>query len=310
MEQVKIPKEIEKFLTHISIEKGFSPKTSKAYGKDLAQFAEFAFKSPLVEKKGTSGAIDFEKMEVIAVRSFVAELHRKKLAPSSIERKLSALRAFFRYLAREGMVEKNIAEAVPLPKKPKKMPKFLSVDEAFALMDSADKGSPTMLRDRAMLELFYSSGLRIAELQGLNAEDVDLTGNLVRVMGKGSKERIIPVGKKAAVAIRELMKSNGKDSGPLFYSRLKKRLSMRQTYEVVVKHGIRAGIIKRLTPHMIRHTFATHMLNGGADLRAIQELLGHSSLGTTEKYTHVGIERLMNVYDSAHPHARKRRGGG
>ena len=287
------------------MEKGFSPKTSKAYGKDLAQFAEFAFKSSLTEKNKKTGALDFTKMEVMAVRSFVAELHRKKLAPSSIERKLSALRSFFRYLAREGIVDKNIAEAVPLPKKPKKTPKFLSVDEAFALMDSTDKKSPTSLRDRAMLELFYSSGLRIAELQSLNAESVDLTEHLVRVMGKGSKERIVPVGKKAIDAIRSLIAENGKQSGPLFISNRKRRLSMRQTYEVVVQHGIKAGIIKRLTPHMIRHTFATHMLNGGADLRAIQELLGHASLATTEKYTHVGIERLMNVYDNAHPHARK-----
>jgi integrase/recombinase XerC len=305
VESEKLPKEIEKFLKYIINEKGFAEKTLKSYSVDLKQFTDFAKVSKLVSKKN-DGSVDFRAIKTNAIRSFVADLHRRKLSPATIERKISTLRAFFRFLARKNIVDKNPATAVPLPKKPKRLPKFLTVDEADALMASVDKKSPHAKRDKAILELFYSSGLRIAELHTVNVEDLDLLKKVVRVTGKGSKERVVPVGRKALTALRELIDETGKRKGPLFMSKPGKRLSLRTLYDIIVRQGVKSGILKRVTPHMLRHTFATHVLDGGADLRSIQEMLGHSSLSTTEKYTHVSLDHLMDVYDRAHPHAKKK----
>lgn len=296
------PAEVEEFITYISIEKNFSPLTIKSYRKDLEQFINFARVSNL---SGTSKArLNFRQMEPRLIRSFIADLHRKRLSPSTIERKFSAVRSFFKYLVRKGWTDRNIARLVLTPKKPKRTPKFLTVDEAFALVENLDSSSPFYRRDKAILELFYSSGSRIAELQSLNIEDMDLDSRFVRIRGKGNKEREVPVGRKALAAIKELLHEEQRDGGPLFISKRSKRLSVRAIFNIVVKHGIKSGIFKRVAPHMLRHTFATHMLDGGADLRAIQEFMGHSSLATTEKYLHVGLDRLMEVYDKAHPHAR------
>ena len=220
-----------------------------------------------------------------------------------MERKLSALRAFFKYLVREGWMDNNIAAMVPAPKKPKRIPRFLSVDEVFAILERLDPKDKNYLRDRAMLELFYSSGLRVSEIASVSIGDVDMERGMTRVLGKGGKERLVPIMRKALEAIRELIDDIGRDVGPLFTSRGNRRISVRTVFNMVVNRGIKGGVFKRVTPHMLRHTFASHLLDGGADLRAIQELLGHASLATTQKYTHIALDHLMKVYDKAHPHA-------
>ncbi len=295
------------FLNYLRVEKNFSPNTIKAYKKDLAQFVEF-----LKNRRGhkSSGPEpDFGALDTMDLRGFAADLHRQKQNPSSVGRKLSCLRTFFRYLLREGIVKKNIASAVPIPKKPVKRPRGLTVDDAFALMASPDGEKRNGPRDRAVLELFYGCGLRIAELHTLDMEDYDPDAKSLRVVGKGRKERIVPVGAKAVSALRDYMAESGTATGAMFRSSRKKRLAVRSIYNVVIRHATKAGIAGSVSPHTLRHSFATHMMDGGADLRTIQELLGHASLGTTQKYTHVSLDRLMKVYDDAHPHAKKRRVG-
>ena len=290
---------IEKFLLYIGTAKNFSPHTLKGYRNDLAQFSRFAAARGL----GEENALRFADMEAATVRGFGADLHRRKVEPSTIERKLSALRTFFRFLLREGEVKKNPALAVPIPKKPKTRPKVLNVDDAFGMVESAGEDAP---RDRAMLELFYGCGMRISELAGLKRGDFDPVSCTIRVMGKGSKERELPVGRKALEALSAYLAKSPGRTGPFWPNKEGKPLAVRSVYNVVVKYARKAGVPAGVSPHTLRHSFATHMLDGGADLRAIQELLGHESLATTEKYTHVGIDHLMKVYDAAHPHAHKK----
>lgn len=290
---------IEKFLLYIGTAKNYSPHTLKNYRNDLAQFSRYA----ATRGFGEENALRFADMEAATVRGFGADVHRRKMAPATIERKLSSLRTFFGFLLREGEVKKNPALAVPMPKKPKIRPTVLNVDDAFGIIESAKDDAP---RDRAMLELFYGCGMRISELAGLRREDFDPVTRIIRVTGKGSKERELPVGRKALEALGAyLMKLPGK-TGPLWPNKAGKPLAVRSIYNVVIKYARKAGAPAGVAPHTLRHSYATHMLDGGADLRAIQELLGHESLATTQKYTHVGIEHLMRVYDNAHPHAHKK----
>lgn len=286
------------FLDYVAVEKGFSPHTLKSYREDIIQFAGF------VRARGLcgDGGPEWEAVEPATVRAFAADLHRRKMSPATIERKLCALRSFFRHLARETGLKKNPALAVAIPKKPKTRPRALNVDDAFALMESATKSGP---RDAAILELFYGCGMRISELQPLRREDVDTVSRTLRVFGKGRKERVLPVGGKALAALEAWLAASPGARGALFPGKGGKPLSVRAIYNIVVKYARKAGAPADVSPHTLRHSFATHMLDGGADLRAIQELLGHSSLATTQKYTHVGLDHLMKVYDAAHPHARK-----
>ncbi|MBI5177750.1 MAG: tyrosine recombinase XerC [Nitrospinae bacterium] len=284
------------FLRYISIEKNFSPHTLENYGLDLRQFAAFA----AAKGYGADGGVAYGRIEPAVVRAFAADLHRRKMSPATIERKLCALRTFFKYLVREGKAKKNAASAVAIPKKPQQRPRAMNVDDTFALVESAKQPA----RDRAMLELFYGCGLRISELHGLDRDDLDADSRTVRVMGKGRKERILPVGRKATEALAAFIAAEKETSGPLFRSARGGRLTVRAIYNVVIKHARLAGAPLGVSPHTLRHSFATHMLGGGADLRAIQELLGHASLATTQKYTHIDIDHLMTVYDKAHPHAR------
>lgn len=290
---------IEKFLLYIGTAKNYSPHTLKNYRNDLVQFSRYA----VTRGFGEENALRFANMEAATVRGFGADLHRRKMGPATIERKLSALRTFFGYLLREGEVKNNPALAVPIPKKPKTRPKVLNVDDAFAMVESAKEDAP---RDRAMLELFYGCGMRISELTGLRCEDFDPVTCTIRVMGKGSKERELPVGRKALEALNEYLLKLPDKTGPLWPNKEGKPLAVRSVYNVVIKYARKAGAPVGVSPHTLRHTFATHMLDGGADLRSIQELLGHESLATTEKYTHVGINHLIKVYDAAHPHAHKK----
>lgn len=291
----------EGFLKYISVEKNFSAHTLKSYALDISQFAAFARAKGLV---ASGGGADYAAVETLTVRAFAADMHRRKMKAPTIERKLCALRTFFKYLVRQGIVAKNAASAVAIPKKPQSRPRAMNVDDVFSMMEAAVPDGPAQKRDRAILELFYGCGVRISELQGLNREDFDADSRTIRVMGKGSKERILPVGRKAMEALAAHLEEMRERRGPVFRSPRGARLAVRSIYNIVIKYARKSGAPMDVSPHTLRHTFATHMLNGGADLRAIQDLLGHASLATTQKYTHVGIDHLMRVYDDAHPHAR------
>ena len=298
--------EFESYLKH---EKNASDHTVKNYIGDLAQFKKFLGAYRLCLE-------DLSRIDHRVIRHFLSFLHQKKYHKSSMGRKVASLRSFFKFLHRERVVEVNPAKAVATPKAEKKHPRFLSVDDAFRLMEMPDEKTGSGLRDKAILEVFYSSGVRISELAGLNEEDVDLSVGLMKVMGKGRKERIVTLGSHAVRAIERYLKSkdapqegtfHAAKKTPLFLNRYGERLGIRGIRRVVEKYVREYAVPFRISPHGLRHSFATHLLEGGADLRSIQELLGHVSLSTTQKYTHVSMDKLMEVYDKAHPRAHKKR---
>ncbi|MBJ6749181.1 tyrosine recombinase XerC [Geomonas anaerohicana] len=286
---------IEQFCAYLETERNVSPHTLAAYQSDLEQFASF------LEGRGEPRP---EGVDHLAIRQYLAQLH-KGHAKSSIGRKLSAIRALFRFLLREGRLEKNPAELVSTPKKEKRLPFHLNIDQVSALVE-APAGTRLPLRDRAVLETLYSCGIRVSELTGMNVGDVDLTDGVARVMGKGGKERIVPVGSFARAALAAYLDERGAPAPaePLILNSRGKRINRRSVTRIVDDHMLLIAAMRKVSPHTLRHTFATHLLEGGADLRAIQELLGHASLSTTQKYTHVSIDKLMEVYDKAHPKAR------
>ena len=288
---------IEQFCSYLENERNASPHTVAAYRSDLAQFAAF-----LAAQKKESAP---EKVDHLAVRQYLAQLHKGR-AKSSIGRKLSALRALFRYLMREGKVAKNPAELVATPKKEKRLPFHLNIDQVTALVGAPSGSGELTLRDRAVLETLYSCGIRVSELTGLNVGNVDLGSGLARVLGKGGKERIVPVGSCAVRALSAYLAERGNPppDAPLILNARGGRLTRRSIGRIVDAHMLLISTMRKASPHTLRHTFATHLLEGGADLRAIQELLGHASLSTTQKYTHVTLDRLMEVYDKAHPKAK------
>ncbi len=292
---------IDRFQKYLNVERNMSAHTCAAYRRDLAEFVTF------LTSHGGTDATMLPRIDHLLLRCYLAELHKKNQR-TSIARKLSTLRTFFRYLVREGALPTNPAEAVATPKRNRYLPKTLSVDESAALMERGHGTTALALRDRAILELFYSSGLRIGELTGLNVDGLDLRENLVRVLGKGRKERIVPVGRKAHDALCAYLEARGAvaDDQPLFVNHRGGRLTPRSIQRHLKTQLIKAGVIKDISPHALRHSFATHLLDGGADLRAIQELLGHASLSTTQRYTQVSVDQLMAVYDKAHPRSRKK----
>ena len=292
---------LDRFQQFLAVERNVSVHTCAAYRRDLAEFHAFL--------SGAGGeAVNLSRIDHLRLRRYLAELHKRNQR-TSIARKLSALRTFFRYLVREGALATNPAEAVATPKRNRYLPKTLSVDEAATLMERGHSTTLLALRDRAILELFYSSGLRISELTGLDVGGLDLRENLVRVLGKGRKERIVPVGRKAHEALVAYLDARGPlaDDQPLFANHRGGRLTPRSIQRHLKVWLIKAGVLKDISPHALRHSFATHLLDGGADLRAIQELLGHASLSTTQRYTQVSVDQLMAVYDKAHPRSRKKR---
>ena len=282
------------FLRYLDLQRGASPHTLRGYAADLAEFRAFLSRE---------GVGDVAIADARAVRAWLAWLHERKLAKSSIARKLATVRSCFRYLARVGRVEVNPARQVRSPRLPKRLPSFLPKDESKDLLDAGAERSPAGLRDHALLELLYATGLRVAECCGLDLDDVDRRGGAVRVMGKGGKERVVPAGDAALEALDAWLLVRGPRRGALFTNARGGRLGARSVHRIVKRRARAAGIDRRVTPHTLRHTFATHMLGEGADLRLIQELLGHSRLTTTQRYTHVSPEHLMKVYDSAHPRA-------
>lgn len=291
---------ISRFERYLRDERNYSPHTCSAYRRDLAEFATFLQKEGITDRQGLT------RVDNLLLRRALAELHRR-CRRTTIARKLSAWRSFFRFLVREGLLTSNPADGLATPKLSSYLPKTLSVDEACTLMERDHRNDLLGLRDRAIVEMLYSCGLRISELTGLDVGDLDLQQNLVRVLGKGRKERIVPVGHKARTAIIDYLEARGApaEDEPLYLNARGGRLTPRSVQRNLKTRLIKAGILKDISPHALRHSFATHLLDGGADLRAIQELLGHSSLATTQRYTHVEIDRLLNVYRDAHPRAKK-----
>ncbi len=296
---------IDRFIDYITLERGASPHTSRAYRKDLELFAAFLEEQKL--------PCDVSKIDYLTIRLYLGHLYQKgQIKRASVVRKLASLRTFFRYLKREGVVEKNPATMVAIPKGRKTLPHAFSVDEAFRFLDIPDAASPLGGRDRAILEFLYSSGLRVGELTSLMLNDLDLDSGMVRVLGKGRKERMVPIGSKAVEALKlyltrrdELMEEGQRDPHYLFLNHRGGRLTARSVGRMIKKYLLQAGMVKEASPHTFRHSFATHLLDAGADLRGIQELLGHASLSTTQKYTHVSPAKLMEVYDRTHPRAKK-----
>lgn len=298
---------VQKYAWHLRNERNLSPHTLRNYLSDLEQFQNF-----LVERKlalDAGGKVDAGKVDIHVVRAYLASLaqDRKK---SSIGRKLAALKGFFRYLVHNKRIDKDPLLLISSPKQEKPLPKFLTVDDAFQLLDTVKLGTGLDQRDRAMLEVFYSTGIRVSELVGLDWADIDIQLGIVRVVGKGSKERIVPIGAVAlksleayADAARQQWKVACRGATPVFLNHRGRRITTRSVARIVEKHLKLAGIEIKMGPHGLRHSFATHLLNGGADLRVIQELLGHVSLSTTQRYTHLNLDQLTAVYDKAHPRA-------
>lgn len=300
---------IKAFEFHIEMERNLSPHTRKSYVADLKQFKTFLEENIHKENTG-AGLKPPEHIDHLAVRMFLALLYKKKVKKVTIARKLAALRTFFGFLQREGKLDVNPAEMIQAPKSEKYIPPFLSVDEMLTILDSSFPDDVPGYRDKAILELFYSTGIRLSELTGLNIEDAYLDEALLKVRGKGKKERLVPVGVKALDALAgyikirsELGKAGSKGDEPLFTGTKGTRLTPRSVARIVDKYVQLSGLGRKISPHKIRHSFATHMMDAGADLRSIQELLGHESLSTTQKYTSVSVSRLMDVYDKAHPKA-------
>ncbi len=293
-------KHIFDFLTYLRNERTVSPHTLRSYHSDLEQLSAFLGDKEL-------SAVDHQML-----RRFIAHLLQDEVKKSSIARKLSAIRAFFRYLNREGFLTSNPARLVATPRREKRLPSVLTADDALRLMESPTAKKPaddvTVLRDRAVLETLYSTGIRASELIGMNREDIDRADSLIRIRGKGRKERIVPIGPKALDAIGAYMRclTGSSEIAAVFLGPSGKRLTARTVQRILENHRKQLGLRQKASPHTLRHSFATHLLESGADLRAIQELLGHASLSTTQRYTHVNLDSLMEVYDKAHPKARKK----
>jgi len=291
---------IERFQDYLSVEKGSSPRTSEAYLRDLTRFATFAHIKGASEPAGVSAR---------TLREFVYHLKDLGLSPSSIRRNISAVRGYFRFMVEEGELVRDPSERLDTPKRWRTLPEVLSVDEAKRLLDSPSLDEPLAFRDRAMLELAYGAGLRVSEWISLGVRDVLMDDHLVRVFGKGSKERLVPIGRRAigavAIYLRELRPAieRGKGKGMLFLNARGDPLSRMGAWKILRKYVEIAGITKVVSPHTLRHSFATHLLEGGADLRAVQEMLGHADISTTQIYTHVDREYLRNVHRQFHPRA-------
>ncbi len=297
--------EIGDFLDYLTFERNVSPNTIIAYRDDLESFIGFLSNDYLTMGRDQ---LDLKRVDHLAVRSFLAHLSRRKLARATVARHLSTLRSFFKFLVREEIVEANPARTVATPKREKHLPAVLQTSDVALLLEQPDTSRTLGIRDAAWLELLYASGLRISELTGVDLDDLEMRSRLVKVRGKGSKERIVPFGSKAETALRaylavrdELIRNPEEQAVFVNYrgERITTR-SVRRLFEEYVRGAsLRAGV----SPHTLRHSFATHLLNAGADLRGIQELLGHASLSTTQKYTHLNDWQLMAVYKKAHPRA-------
>jgi integrase/recombinase XerC len=300
---------IERYLEHLRDERALSPHTLRAYGSDLERFLDFLafeFLSRRVDEVAP-GDVD-----ALAVRSFLAFLSREGVGRTTQARALSTVRGLLKFACREGLITENPAASVRTPKQPRKLPRHLRPGEVENLIEAADGAEPLELRDRAILELLYASGLRVGELVSLDWRDLDVEGRFLRVVGKGGKERMVPFGRLAAEALGQWLRAwdeiragRTDDGEPVFLNNKGGRLTDRSVRRILDRYTRDAAVAAGIHPHTLRHTFATHLLEGGADLRSIQELLGHSSLSTTQKYTHLDIERLLSLYRQSHPRAKR-----
>lgn len=282
---------LEKFLTYLDIEKNYSAHTLLNYRLDLNEFADFL------------GATPIETATYPDLRRFLAQLKAKNHKPRTLARKLSSLRSFFKFLQREGVVKTNPAYLLVTPKLDKPLPHFLSEKEAVDIIEAPKDNKLSCLRDKAIFEVLYSTGIRVSELVGLNVDDVDFIGNIIKVLGKGKKERMAPIGNQALDALKEYL-DRRQIKGPfVFANKNGTRLTARGVRNIINKYILRMASGGHVTPHMFRHSFATHLLNHGADLRSVQELLGHVNLSTTQVYTHMTTDWLKKVYNQSHPRA-------
>ena len=290
------------FITKLEHEKGFSEHTLRAYHKDLLQFDNF-LKS---EKR-----VSLESINHLLLRKFLAVLRSKNYSKTTVARKLASIRSFFKFLIQKGELVSNPFEMLRTPKQDKKLPHFLSINEVDLLLKTPDRSNVMGLRDMAILETLYSTGIRVSEVVGLDENNIDFFAGMIKVQGKGKKERLVPIGSHALKAINEYIdsksksrrngKRQGNSSGPLFLNKFGDRLTARSVARSLDKYLKMSGVNLLTSPHTFRHSYATHLLDKGADLRAVQELLGHSNLSTTQVYTHVTTERLKSVYDKSHP---------
>jgi len=289
---------VEEFMVHLEGDRNASPYTLRNYRTAIAGFRHFCPDTP------------WRDLTADQFKSYLFELSKAGRKKAGIRLEFSALRAFFRFLVQRGHLQKNVLTGVLLPKPGKRLPVFLTAEQTGRLLTAPQRAPDTKqapswmkARDTAILELFYGAGLRISELAGLNVEQTDFISETVKVFGKGSKERLCPIGPEAAGAIQQYRMAAGVQSGALFINKQRKRMSPRSIWLLVKKYVLQEGLPITITPHKLRHTFATHLLDAGADLRSVQTLLGHASLSTTQIYTHVTVERLRKAYDAAHPRA-------
>ncbi|RLS43044.1 MAG: tyrosine recombinase XerC [Planctomycetota bacterium] len=296
---------VQGFLRYLRIERNSSEHTLKSYKDDFNSFADY-----LEERVGPVAEPD--QITIPVLRGYVTYLHECQYARTTIARRLACLRSFFRYTTREGLTPNNPAKALRTPRVGRKLPNFLTTEDIVRLLEAPPANTTAGLRDRAILEVMYSAGLRVAELVGVNIEDWDRDANILRIRGKGKKERVTPIGSFAAKALNDWMEvrvpsPTGKpqETAALFLNKFGKRLTTRSIGRMLELHIRTCNLQQHVSPHTLRHTFATHLLDGGADLRSVQELLGHQSLTTTQIYTHVSTRRLQETYESAHPHSKR-----
>jgi integrase/recombinase XerC len=303
---MNIEQNLNSYMNHLAGEKNSSQYTLRNYRREIGEFLGFIARRQITA---------WDKVDKEVVRDYLSWLNAEEYAKASVARRLSELRSFCRYLIREKVLATNPFDAVSAPKLPKRLPRFLSNDEVKVLLGAPPTSNPQGLRDRAILELLYAAGMRVSELAGLNLSDVDGTRAQIKVLGKGNKERFVLIGKPALRAVLSYIREGRpkligkKTSNAIFLNRFGTRLTVRSVQMTIAKYAMLAGIKGEVTPHVLRHTFATHLLDGGADLRSVQELLGHESLSTTQIYTHVSQTKSREVYLASHPGAKKKAKG-
>ena len=304
-------KQISKFLEFLKVEKNVSLHTLRNYSSDLEQFNNFLLDNNIALNNEQKP--DIKKIDHLSVRRYLSSLYKKNNSINTVARKLAVLRSFYRFLCREGIIKINVAKNVSFPSQDKYSPSFLIIDEILHLLKQPDEKNFLGMRDKSILELFYATGIRVGELVGLNIEDINFDSRLIKIRGKGKKERVLPVNQIAIKALDRYIEQRKKlaldkkidttEKSSLFINFRFQRITDRGIRNILTKYIKKGNITKSVSPHSLRHTFATHLLDEGADLRVIQELLGHSSLSTTQKYSHVSTRRLMEIYDKAHPKA-------
>jgi site-specific recombinase XerD len=299
-----VQKYLDEFWNYLTLEKRFSENTIRSYRNDLAQFCEFL--GEFLGRDIFQNSTALPELDLYAVRGFVNHLHKLRLGKSTIGRKLAAVRTFFRFLCRHNYLDQNYAALVPAPKLSKKLVEVLQPDEMAEFLDTERSGTPAEIRNQSMWELLYATGLRVGELSHLKLKDLDLSSGSISVLGKGRKERLALFGETASLSLQKYLQLRpgfikGEDSGYVFLNLKGKRLSETRIRQILRAQILQSGIFKKVSPHTLRHSFATHLLTSGADLRFIQELLGHSSLSTTQKYAHLNIDQLLKTYQKSHP---------